>query len=80
MRVDEPEPGRVLTESDTQSSLVTEFRVVAEGVGCRVKIDTGWQGASGIGGFFEPMFGPRVLRRVYADELSRLEQYAKASP
>ena len=26
MRVDEPEPGRVLTESDTQSSLVTTDR------------------------------------------------------
>ena len=76
MRVDEPEPGRVMTESDTQSSLVTTFQVVPEGVGCRVRIETRWQGAGGLGGFFERMFAPRVLRRVYAEELKRLEQYA----
>ena len=78
MQVDEPEPGHVLTESDTQSSLVTTFFVVPEGAGCRVRIETRWEGAGGIGGFFERLFAPRFLRGLYADELERLEQYAKS--
>src|ERR1700730_14330144 len=36
MQVDEPEPGRVLTESDTSSSLVTTFTVTPEGAASRV--------------------------------------------
>ncbi len=34
--------------------------------------------ADGIGGFFEPLLAPRVLRGIYADELTRLDGYAKA--
>jgi hypothetical protein len=77
MRVDEPEPGRVLTESDTATSLVTTFVVAPEGPGCRVRIETRWESAGGIGGFFERLFAPSVLRRIYADELDRLDRYAR---
>ena len=77
MRVDEPEPGRVLTETDTESSLVTTFTVEPEGTGSRVTIDTAWQGAGGIGGFFERTFAPRVMRRLYVEELGRLEDYVR---
>jgi hypothetical protein len=77
MRVEEPEPGRVLTESDQLSSAVTTFTVTPEGPGCRVRIETRWQGAAGVGGFFERLFAPRVLRRIYADELERLDRYAR---
>jgi hypothetical protein len=31
-----------------------------------------WDGAGGIGGFFERMFAPRALRRVYDDVLEKL--------
>ena len=72
MRVDEPEPGRVLTETDQLSSTVTTFTVLPEGSGCRVRIGTRWQGAGGVGGLFERLFAPRVLRRIYANELERL--------
>jgi len=77
MRVAEPEPGRVLTESDTNSSLVTTFTVTPEGDHSRVQIATTWEGAGGIGGFFERTFAPRVLQRLYADELGRLNTYAR---
>jgi hypothetical protein len=80
MRVDEPEPGRVLTESDQLSSAVTTFTVTPEGPGCRVRIETRWQGAGGVGGFFERLFAPRVLRRIYVDELERLDRYARTAP
>jgi len=77
MQVAEPEPGRVLTESDTNSSLVTTFTVEPQGNGSSVRISTGWQGSGGIGGFFERLFAPRVMRRLYLDELERLNAYAR---
>ena len=33
--------------------------------------------AGGIGGVFERMFAPRVLRAIYAVELGRLDAYAR---
>ena len=77
-RVDEPQPGRVLRESDLATSLVTTFTVTPDRDRCIVRIETRWQSAGGIGGFFERTFAPRVLRRLYADELERLDAYARA--
>ncbi len=77
MEVSEPEPGRVLQESDTNSSLVTTFTVTPAGESSNVEISTTWQGAGGIGGFFERTFAPRVMRGIYVDELDRLDAYAK---
>ena len=77
MKVDEPEPGRVLTESDLNSSAVTAFTVSPQGGASLVRISTAWDGASGVGGLFERMFAPRVLRAIYADELKRLGAYAR---
>jgi hypothetical protein len=77
MRVDEPEPGRVLTESDTTSSLVTTWTVTPEGEQSRVRIETRWEGAKGVGGLFERLFAPPSLRRIYNDELRRLDRYAR---
>jgi len=45
-----------------------------------VRIASRWEGAGGIGGFFERLFAPRVLRRLYADELARLDAYAREQP
>lgn len=42
-----------------------------------VPISTAWDGAGGIGGLFERTFAPRVLRGIYADELKRLDAYAR---
>lgn len=77
MRVSVPEPGRVLEEHDTASSLVTSFVLTPEGERTNVRIETTWQGAGGVGGFFERMFAPTALRRVYDDELARLDAYAR---
>jgi hypothetical protein len=67
----------VLSESDTASTLVTTFTVSPAGSGSTVRIDTCWQGAGGVGGFFERTFAPRVLRQIYADELERLDRYTQ---
>lgn len=78
MECSEPEPGRVLAETDKNSSLVTTFTVTPDGARSKVKIETTWDGASGIGGFFERTFAPRAMRGIYLDELARLDQYARA--
>ena len=78
MKVAEPEPGRVLTESDTGSSLVTTTTVTPQGGRSLVTISTTWQGAGGIGGFFERLFAPQAMRGIYTDELERLDSYARA--
>jgi hypothetical protein len=77
MRVAEPEPGRVMTESDTNSSLVTTWTVSPADSRSRVRISTSWEGAGGVGGLLERLFAPRVLRGLYADELERLNGYAR---
>ena len=77
MQVAEPEPGRVLTESDTTSSAVTSFTVTPRNGASLVRISTTWQGAGGIGGLFERAFAPRTLRAIYSDELQRLDAYAR---
>jgi carbon monoxide dehydrogenase subunit G len=74
--VAEPEPGRVLTESDTGSSAVTTFTVAPEGGASRVQIHSTWDGAGGIGGVLERMFAPRMMRAILTDELGRLDAYA----
>ena len=73
MEVSEPEPGRMLTESDTNSSLVTTFVVEPRGDASSVRVTTTWTGAGGIGGFFERRFAPNAMERIYADELDRLD-------
>ena len=40
-------------------------------------VSTAWDGAGGIGGVFERLFAPRVLRVLYTDELQRLDAYAR---
>jgi len=78
MRVSEPEPGRVMTEADTMSTMVTTWTVTPEGADAsRVRIETRWEGASGMPGFFERLFAPRGLRRIYNDELRKLDRYAR---
>jgi hypothetical protein len=76
MRVAEPEPGRTLVESDANSSLVNTFNVEPQGDKSLVRISTSWDGAAGIGGFFERTFAPRALQRMFLDELERLNAYA----
>jgi uncharacterized protein YndB with AHSA1/START domain len=71
----EPEPGRVLTESDPAAGTVTSYRVTPEGGGSRVRIETRWRMA-GARGAIERLVAPRLLGRLYADELERLDRYA----
>ena len=78
MTVAEPEPGRILTESDDASTLVTTTTVTPQDdSSCTVKIFTTWDSASGLGGLLERIFSPRVMRGIYADELEHLAAYVR---
>ena len=73
--VEVSEPDGTLVERDTRSSMVTTWTVVPADAGSStVRVRTTWDGAGGVGGFFERTFAPRGLRRVHADLLGRLEQ------
>jgi hypothetical protein len=64
-----------LVERDTRSSMVTTWTVHPADEGATtVRVRTTWDGAGGIGGFFERTFAPKGLRRVYLDLLGRLER------
>ena len=72
LEVTEPTDGQ-LVEKDRNSSMVTTWRVTPAGEGSsRVVVTTTWQGAGGIGGFFEKTFAPKGLGRIYDAVLERL--------
>jgi hypothetical protein len=75
-RIDEPEPGRVLRETDLDSGMVTTFHVAPEGDGSRLRIETVMR-SRGARGLMERLFVPRMLRPLYADELARIDRYAR---
>ena len=73
--ITEPEPGRVLVESNDQ--IRTVFTVEPVGRQCRVSFDTRMD-ARGLEGIMLHLFARRLLLPLYADEQARLEQYARA--
>ncbi|RJQ83479.1 SRPBCC family protein [Amycolatopsis panacis] len=71
--VTEPKPG-TLVETDANSSMVTTWTVAEAGAGSLVRIETSWDGASGVGGFFEKTFAPGGLKRIYDGVLGKLAE------
>lgn len=65
---------RELVETDRNSSMVTTWSVVPEGDGSTVRVETKWNGAGGIGGFFEKTFAPGGMRKIYQAQLSKLAE------
>ena len=66
------EDGGGLLERDQLSSFVNRWTVVPDGAGSQVTLEASWQGASGIGGFFERTFAPGGLGRIYGQMLDKL--------
>ncbi|WP_405011094.1 SRPBCC family protein [Kitasatospora sp. NBC_01539] len=72
--VTEPRP-ETLVETDANSSMVITWTVTAAGEGAaRVVVDASWQGAGGVGGFFERTFAPKGLNRIHGALLARLAE------
>ena len=78
-RVTEPEPGRVLVETDLEKGAVTTFTVEPLGASqSRVTIATALPTRSGLVGWLERAMTGRFLRRVYAAELAQLDSEVRA--
>ncbi|MEZ4595605.1 MAG: SRPBCC family protein [Chloroflexota bacterium] len=73
--ITEPEPGRRLVE--TGDGVVTTFTVTPSGDGCVVRFDTVFD-EPGMSGILLRLFIGRMLGPLYADELKRLDAYARA--
>ncbi|MEU2156305.1 SRPBCC family protein [Streptomyces sp. NPDC019396] len=72
LEVAEPAEGQ-LVEKDRNSSMVTTWTVTPAGEGrAKAVVATVWNGASGIGGFFERTFAPKGLARIYDEVLAKL--------
>jgi hypothetical protein len=77
MRVEEPEPGRVLLETDEDSGVRTRFTVDPLGPGrSRVRFETELAERPGLAGWLEGLLTPVLLRRVYRRELGQLADVA----
>ena len=63
-----------LVEKDQGSSLSTTWTVTAQGASSLVSVVTTWQGAGGVGGFFEGIFAPLGVRRLQRETLANLER------
>ena len=73
VEVSEPD-ATTLVETDRNSSMVTRWTVRPAGdASSVVTVRTTWNGASGIGGFFERAFAPKGLQRVYGTMIDRLQ-------
>ncbi len=73
VEVSAPSPDRIV-ERDTNSSMVTTWTVSAAGADrSTVVVETTWNGAGGVGGFFERTFAPKGLQRIYDGLLANLD-------
>ena len=60
-------------EEDEASSLVTAWTLIPGAAGeTTVELTTTWQGAGGIGGFFEKTFAPKGVAKLHTQTLERL--------
>src|SRR6476646_8273216 len=66
--------GHAVIEKDANSTMVTNYTVAPAGTGSTVTVKTSWQGAGGIGGFFEKTFAPLGLRKIQAEVLDNLKK------
>ena len=74
--ITEPEPGRVLVESDLDGGGITTFTVTPLGNdACQVHILTEWT-SGGLRGWVESFLAPRMLEPLYRKELEILQRVA----
>jgi hypothetical protein len=81
MRVAEPEPGHVLTETNLDTGVVTQFTVVPLDGGSRtvVQMSSEWETAGGLRGLADRLVTPRLMGRAFAKQLHQLDQYVRST-
>lgn len=78
VRIEPTEAGSVVTDTDELSSLRTEWHLSPQGDSTDVRMRTTWQGAGGVGGFFERIFAPRGVTRLHEQTLERLDRAVRS--
>lgn len=63
-----------VTETDSNSTLVTTWTVTPDGTGSTVTVLTTWNGAGGVKGIFEGIFAPLGLKKIQAEVLENLKK------
>jgi hypothetical protein len=77
MTVTEPEPGRLLVETDHNTGERTHFIIepLADGRQTRVTLDSKFNVSSGFAGSIERLITPPITRRIYKKELANVAAY-----
>jgi uncharacterized protein YndB with AHSA1/START domain len=77
MRVAEPEPGHVLTETNLDTGVVTEFSVTPAAAGSRTlaRISSEWETDGGVRGLADRLVAPLLMGRIFAKQLRQLDRY-----
>lgn len=68
-----------VTETDSNSSLVTTWTASPAGEGTELTTRTEWTGAGGVKGIFEGIFAPLGLKKIQAGVLENLKQRLEAA-
>ncbi|MEM7333137.1 MAG: SRPBCC family protein [Chloroflexota bacterium] len=77
--VTEPEPGRILEESDAEAGISTVFTIEPRNEGAQswVEIRSTNRGKPGLMGKLEQWVVTAVTKRIYREELANLNEYAQ---
>ncbi|MCC7205791.1 MAG: SRPBCC family protein [Anaerolineae bacterium] len=80
--ISEPEPGRVLVETDLVTGQTSRFILdpVGDGARTRVTIAADFPASPGLKGLMERLFNPPITRRIFRTELQNLAQYVRRQP
>jgi Polyketide cyclase / dehydrase and lipid transport len=79
MQVSEPEPGRLLAETNRDTGAVTTFRVEPAGQdrAAHVTIASQWVGGGGLRGLLDSLLTPLLLGYIFRQQLASLERYVQ---
>ena len=77
MRVAEPKPGQVLTETNLDTGVVTQVTVAPREGGSRTLagMSSEWETKGGLRGLADRLVTPRLMGRMFAKQLHQLDQY-----
>lgn len=78
--VSEPQPGRVLLETDIETGQWTTFTFEPRNGGTHtfLTITSEFPRTPGIAGWLEPWIKPMIIRPIYQEELQQLAAYAQS--
>jgi hypothetical protein len=80
MDVTEPEPGRLLVETDKAQGVTTSFKIEPADAGRKTRLTIATDSAASLGfaGFMEKLMTPPVQRRIYKQEMKLIANYLAA--